>query len=138
MLVRIKHAEATTAHNMQLDDSSSSEEAKLVKKCQEEDESREEEYDPVSLNDVYKALDDLSSPGSTCTGGVACDLPCLPGLFVDGVGVVPSPLTPEAAEKLKSVSHQAPHGRGLETVVDTSVRNTLQVDAEKVSLKNPN
>jgi len=41
------------------------------------------------------------------------------------------------AKHLASVATQAPHGKGLETVVDTKVRNTLQIEANKVKFTNP-
>ena len=91
----------------------------------------------ATLQDVYKAIDDLGSPGVTCTGGEAKGLPALPGLHIEGVGQIPLPLNQDIAEKLKKVSHQAPHGRGMETLIDTSVRNTLQINADQVTLTNP-
>lgn len=107
--------------------------------AEQKEEDKDEEDDEVggTLLDVYNAMDNLSSPGSTCIGGVALNLPVLPGLTLEGVGLVPLPLTQETAQSLKSVFRQAPHGRGTETVIDTSVRNTLEMDANQVSLKNP-
>lgn len=105
-------------------------------KDEEEDDDTEEE-EPSDLEEVYEALRSRSTPGSTCVGGAATGLPVLPGLQVHGVGAIPLPLVPKTADLLKSVAHQAPHGRGMETVVDTSVRNTLQINADQVGLENP-
>ena len=103
----------------------------------QETESDEDGKTPLTLEHVYDALDSLDSEGSTCTGGVATELPAAPGLLVEGVGDISVPLDPYNADKLKAAAQQAPHGRGMETIVDTSVRNTLQIDANKVTLTNP-
>ena len=60
-----------------------------------------------------------------------------PGLDVDGVGRVPLPLTNETARLIASVGDQAPFGRGADTVVDTSVRDTIQIDASQIRFLNP-
>lgn len=60
-----------------------------------------------------------------------------PGLDVDGVGPIPLPLTDEAAKLIASAGHQAPYGRGADTVVDTTVRDTIQIDASNIRFKNP-
>ncbi|GHP04084.1 hypothetical protein PPROV_000283800 [Pycnococcus provasolii] len=90
-----------------------------------------------SREDVWRLISQLDVPGETSTGGSAPSLPCLPGLDVEGVGLLPLPLNEETAYKLAGVAVQAPHGKGTETVVDTTVRNTLQVDADLVTLRNP-
>ena len=91
----------------------------------------------TSLTDVYQALDSLDSEGSACTGGIATELPAMPGLVVEGVGEIFLPLNQENATKLKAAARQAPHGRGMETIIDKSVRDTMQVDADQVTLTNP-
>jgi hypothetical protein len=60
-----------------------------------------------------------------------------PGLDVDGVGRIPLPLTDHTAQLIASVGDQAPYGRGTETVVDTSVRDTIQIDASNIRFLNP-
>ena len=47
------------------------------------------------------------------------------------------PPTPEAIEWLSSIAEPAPYGRGEETLLDTAVRDALQVSADKVSLGGP-
>ena len=59
-----------------------------------------------------------------------------PGLTVADT-LIPLPLVPRDAETIKSVCRQAPFGRGEETVVDTSVRNTWELDASQFKLANP-
>ena len=59
-----------------------------------------------------------------------------PGLTVADT-LIPLPLVPRDAETIKGVCRQAPFGRGEETVVDTSVRNTWELDASQFRLANP-
>jgi hypothetical protein len=46
---------------------------------------------------------------------------------VEGVGHLALPLCLQQAAVLKAVAEQALHGKGLRTVVDTAVRDALQV-----------
>jgi hypothetical protein len=48
-----------------------------------------------------------------------------PGLDVDGVGRVALPLTEKTATLIASAGHQAPYDRGADTVIDTTVRDTM-------------
>ena len=57
-----------------------------------------------------------------------------PRLEVDGVGPIALPLLPAQAEQIIQVAEQAPYGRGPETLVDTGVRRTWQVDAARVHI----
>jgi predicted 2-oxoglutarate/Fe(II)-dependent dioxygenase YbiX len=57
-----------------------------------------------------------------------------PNLEVVGVGRISLPLLPMQAEQLVAVANRAPYGRGEETVVDTNVRRTWQIDAERIHL----
>ncbi|KAK0553355.1 hypothetical protein OC844_006308 [Tilletia horrida] len=71
-------------------------------------------------------------------GGAADFLPALPGLYIEGVGRVAVPVVDEdKAAKIMAACEQAPYGHGLKTVVDTAVRNSWQVDADKVRFENP-
>jgi hypothetical protein len=54
-------------------------------------------------------------------------LSTFPDITVEGVGPLVLPLSKEQAAALKAVAEQAPHGRGLRTVVDTEVRDAYQV-----------
>lgn len=57
-----------------------------------------------------------------------------PRLEVDGVGPIALPLLPAQAERLVAVAERAPYGRGEETLVDTEVRRTWQIGAERVHI----
>lgn len=82
-----------------------------------------------------QALDNIDDPGMPHVGG-AVDLP-LPGLRVKGLDQpVALPLLPAQAEKLAALARVCPHGKGLETVVDTSVRDCLEIDPDAISFAN--
>ena len=78
----------------------------------------------------------IRSAGSFCVGGRAA-FPALPGLRIDGVGEISFPLAEDQAEKIKVVGTQAPFGKGPRTVVDVSVRNTIQIELSKVKISSP-
>ena len=58
----------------------------------------------------------------------------LSGITVDGLGILPLPVTPLVAGVVKALCEVAPHGKGLKTVVDLSVRRAFQIDSAKVTL----
>lgn len=60
-----------------------------------------------------------------------------PGLYVNGLGSIDLPLSRGDAARLISESHRAPFGRGSQTIVDTNVRRTWELDATQFSLRNP-
>lgn len=55
-------------------------------------------------------------------------------LEVDGIGQISLPLLPVQAAQLVDMAEQAPYGRGEETLVDTDVRRTWQVDATRLRI----
>ena len=57
-----------------------------------------------------------------------------PRIEVDGVGLIALPLLPAQAKQLIKAATRAPFGRGAETVVDTKVRRTWQIEAGRVSI----
>lgn len=57
-----------------------------------------------------------------------------PHLEVEGVGRIALPLLTAQAEQLVAVAEVAPYGLGANTVVDTTVRRTWQIDAKRVKL----
>ncbi|RYO81367.1 hypothetical protein DL762_007146 [Monosporascus cannonballus] len=60
-----------------------------------------------------------------------------PDIFVEGVGPISLPLSEVQAKELITKSHQAPFGKGSETVVDTSVRNTWEINPEQFQIRSP-
>ena len=77
-------------------------------------------------------LQSVQQPGTFATGGEIP--PFLPDIQVDNLGRIGLPLCRAQANELKGESEQAPYGRREETIVDTNVRNALQLDASKVKI----
>ena len=82
--------------------------------------------------DLAGLLDTVQRPGDFYAAGSAEIF--TPSLEVEGVGPIALPLLPVQAEQLIAVAEQAPYGRGEETVIDTNVRRTWQIDAAKIRI----
>ena len=89
------------------------------------------------IRSIVKTLNSVTRPGSFANGGTFL-LP-LPGLKIpSGVeGFVGLPASDAQAKAIITVCSQAPYGRGEETIVDTSVRNTWQLDPAYFTIMNP-
>ncbi|AUB85509.1 2OG-Fe(II) oxygenase [Candidatus Thiodictyon syntrophicum] len=81
---------------------------------------------------LAKCLARVQRPGAFYATGTFDIHP--PRLEIEGVGPIALPLQSAQAEQLKSVAEQAPYGRGTETLVDTQVRRTWQIDAERMRI----
>jgi len=57
-----------------------------------------------------------------------------PRLEVEGVGPIALPLLMAQARQLIEAATRAPYGRGSDTVVDTNVRRTWQIEADRVRI----
>jgi len=77
-------------------------------------------------------LDEVDRPGDFFVAGRAELL--APSIEADGVGPIALPLLPAQAKQLIKAASRAPYGRGAETIVDTNVRRTWQIEAERVSI----
>lgn len=96
--------------------------------------TEEYRWDRLS-NTVRSLLDSIDSEGSFFAKGVREDVN--PGLHVEGVGGIGMPISSHDAQRLIQVSRQAPFGKGAETLVDTSVRNTWEIDAAQIRCQHP-
>ncbi len=97
-----------------------------------------DKYDPDDAFPTKKLLKRLAAvnrPSSYCTSGT-CPL-VLPGLEVEGLGVIGLPVSPVEAARIITACNQAPYGKGTQTIVDTSVRKVWELDAQKFTLSNP-
>jgi disulfide oxidoreductase YuzD len=66
---------------------------------------------------------------------VAGGLPVVdPGIDVNGLGVIKFPLKTSAAKKLIACCQTAPYGKGTQTLVDTRVRKTFELDPKSFRL----
>ncbi len=89
----------------------------------------------ANLEHLKRALSRIDRPGTFCVAGRVPAI--LPGLEVDGLGPIGLPLTPRAAKELIKHCHQAPYGKGEETLVDTKVRRVWRLETDHFALKNP-
>jgi len=81
---------------------------------------------------LFTVLHNVQRPGQFYATGTLEIFP--PQLEVEGVGRIALPLLQMQAEQLVAAAEQAPYGRGQETLVDTEVRRTWQIDASRVKL----
>ena len=82
--------------------------------------------------ELAKVLSTVERPGDFFASGTVEML--APRLEVEGVGPIALPLLPVQAELLLAAAERAPYGRGTDTVVDTDVRRTWQIGAERVAI----
>ncbi len=87
---------------------------------------------PSIADKLATLLSKVRRPGDFHAMGVA-ELRA-PRLEVLGVGPLALPLLPAQAEQLIAVAERAPYGRGVETLVDTTVRKTWQIGADRVRI----
>jgi len=87
---------------------------------------------PNLPQDVADLLQQVRRPGDFYAAGTA-EIHA-PRLEVEGVGAISLPLLPVQAEQLVAIADRSPYGRGSETLVDTEVRRTWQVDADRVHI----
>lgn len=87
-----------------------------------------------SINAALAAvLQTVQTPGDFFAAG-ECALH-VPLIEVDGVGPIALPVLPAQAAQLIAVAERAPYGRGADTLVDTAVRRTWQIGADRVHIK---
>ncbi|MCJ1319409.1 hypothetical protein MMC15_004745 [Xylographa vitiligo] len=110
----------------------------LVENHVAEDESHQTPQDKTIKELLLNALDNIDdhSAGSFAAFGTLSSA-ANPGLYVEGLGPIGLPLTASDAHRLVAICHQAPFGRGSETIVDTSVRRTWELNPSQFLLRNP-
>ncbi len=89
----------------------------------------------TSKKQLFQLLKSIEGNGTFVTSGVQNF--GFPGLHVEGVGELAMPMLDFQIKELLAVAKQAPFGRGSETITDTNVRKTWEIDASKISFKNP-
>ncbi|KAL9593533.1 MAG: hypothetical protein Q9219_007506 [cf. Caloplaca sp. 3 TL-2023] len=92
--------------------------------------------DDAIKHSLETLLAEVKSGGSFATVGRCPRMP-VPGLSIDGVGTVGLPLNSQSANAVIGVCHQAPFGKGSDTIVDESVRKTWELDPHEFQLQNP-
>lgn len=84
---------------------------------------------------IISILDTVEGGASFYSFGNVAQL--YPGLHIEGYGEIPFPFTEFIYKDLIKWANQAPFGKGSETITDTSIRRTQEIDANKISFKNP-
>jgi hypothetical protein len=69
--------------------------------------------------------------------GHAYEMPSMPGLEINNFGLIQLPLADPQASELIKMCEQAPFGRNLETVLDTKVRDSFQLEPKHLKINNP-
>ncbi|KAF2870750.1 hypothetical protein BDV95DRAFT_607885 [Massariosphaeria phaeospora] len=62
---------------------------------------------------------------------------CDPLIHIGGYGPISLPLTEEDTQYIIHSGHQAPFGKGSETIIDRSVRQSWELDARELEINNP-
>ncbi len=81
---------------------------------------------------LFESLQTIESPGDYYANG-KLDI-FLPQLEVDGVGRIALPLLPVQMQQLVATAERAPFGKGTQTLVNTEIRRTWQIDADRVKI----
>lgn len=81
---------------------------------------------------LEKLLSNVRRPGSFSISG-SKELP-MPKIEIEDVGVLSFPVPVEQIKKIIQQAVRAPHGRGSETILDTSIRKVWQLPPEKVKI----
>ncbi|KAK3328671.1 hypothetical protein B0T19DRAFT_442560 [Cercophora scortea] len=90
----------------------------------------------VSLTaDLLKNLEDIKAAGSFAAFHSLQGNSIHPDIHVHGVGTINLPLREDQARQLIDKARQAPYGKGSDTIVDTSVRNTWELDPSQFELR---
>jgi hypothetical protein len=79
----------------------------------------------MSQSKLLSALNQIQSPGTFASFNRLS--PFDPQIHVYGVGKITLPLATSQAQEMIETANRAPYGRGDETIVDTSVRNTWEL-----------
>ena len=88
---------------------------------------------PIVANELATVLATIRTPGDFHAAGA---VPVhWPQIKVEGVGPVALPLLPMQIDQLIQAAERAPYGRGGQTLVDTAVRRTWQIGADRVHLQ---
>lgn len=84
---------------------------------------------------VQDCLDDVESLGDFASFGTL-ERFIDPQIHIDGQPIS-LPLSEHDAQRIIQASHKAPFGKGSDTVIDPSVRNTWEIDRRDFQLRNP-
>ncbi|KAE9962857.1 hypothetical protein BLS_009949 [Venturia inaequalis] len=103
---------------------------------EDEDEDEEPVDDSVFRSSLRECLGKVTSAGSFSTYHHSPSFPN-PGLYIKGFGLVALPLREDDAKAIANLSTLAPFGMKEKTIVDTTVRNTWELNASEFGFQNP-
>lgn len=86
--------------------------------------------------DLLDAITDIQSVGTFASSVPIGRIGPLP-ISVNGVGEIALPLGESQARQIIAQAHQAPYGKGSDTIVDTAVRNTWELDPSQFDIGSP-
>lgn len=86
----------------------------------------------ISVEWLSKEVSQAARSAKFCTSGCLPDVD--PGLEVENLGAVRFPLKQAVSKQLREACRVAPYGKGMETLVNKKVRNTLELDPKKFRL----
>ena len=96
-----------------------------------------------SLKSLKKEIFSLLSVSSDKCGDFAtgsalsdAELQSVPNIDINDFGILPLPLNKFIYDSIKPMCSQSPYGLGEQTLVDTSVRNSLQLDPQQFVIRN--
>lgn len=84
---------------------------------------------------LFQILNSIEGNGSYEHSGVNAFVS--PGLQVKGVGELALPAQAIQIKELIKAAHQAPYGQGSQTITNTAVRNSWEINADQLAFKNP-
>ncbi|KAJ4250573.1 hypothetical protein NW762_011832 [Fusarium torreyae] len=87
--------------------------------------------------DLLNAIYNIKSVGTFAWSAPIQRSPSFP-ISVNGVGDIPLPLGEFHAQQIIVQARQAPYGKGSDTIVDTTVRNTWELDPSQFQINVPN
>ena len=87
------------------------------------------------IQELSNTLETVDRPIAFCVSESVAVV--MPGLNVNGIGTIGLPISEAQAQELIRVCHQAPYGKGEQTLVDTSVRRVWALDPQHFTLTNP-
>jgi hypothetical protein len=85
---------------------------------------------------IHHCLSDVQTDGSFAVFSPLDNAPN-PGIYLKNGGVVGLPLSERDALAIVAASHEAPFGKGEQTIIDTSVRKTWELSPDDFELRNP-
>jgi hypothetical protein len=74
----------------------------ISRPSEEKVKSEEDEHVETTLSELMEVFNEVDTPGPTCAAGLATCPPLIPGLYVEGVGDIPLPIS-DAQVKISCV-----------------------------------